>query len=174
MSMNKLSKVVGPPPPDPVIGSAEGWSDVEAMAGKLPSDYVDFARSYGAGCIAGFFWIFVPGTENDNLDMIEQVDRCKSTVEELRADPNYRLPFRVGTEPGDLFPVGCTDNGDLLFWQIQGDADHWKTVVLEGRTAQWESFDLPVTGFLAAILTGDLSCSFFPKDLSELPRSFVH
>lgn len=173
MSLQKLARLIGPPPLAPVSGSPRAWTEVESLAGTLPADYMEFARTYGAGCIAGFFWVFIPGAENENLDLLTQYERSKDTVDELRNDPNYGLPFKVGSMDGELFPVGCTDNGDLLFWQIQSKPKPWSIVVIEGRAAQWERFDLSLTDFLAGVLSGVVKCSIFPGDLAEQPPSFA-
>jgi hypothetical protein len=170
MSVQKLTEVLKPPA-DTVPFNPALWPDVEGRIGKLPKAYKDFANNFGAGSIDDFIWVYIPLIDNQNLDLLQQIPAHEQTLRVLKEDPNYSLQFKVEPGPGGLLPFGTTDNGDGLYWLMEGDPDEWKVVVVEGRAANWELFAESMTDFLAGLLTKRLKCAIFPGDFpSEEPR----
>lgn len=123
------------------------------------------------GSIDDFIWIYIHLIENRNLELLQRIPMHERTLRDLKEDHNYWLPFNVKAEPGGLLPFGVTDNGDGLYWLMEGDADEWKTVVIEGRAAKWELFIENMAKFLAGLLTKTIRCTIFPEGFpSDRPR----
>lgn len=170
MSVQKLAEVLKPPahtvPFNPAL-----WPDVEGRIGKLPKAYKDFVNDFGAGSIDDFIWVYIPLIDDQNLDLLQQIPAHEQALRVLKEDPNYSLPFKVEPAPGGLLAFGTTDNGDGLYWLMDGDPDEWKVVVIEGRAASWELFSESMTDFLAGLLTKRIKCAIFPGDFpSDEPR----
>jgi len=111
------------PPAHTVPFNPAVWPVVEGRLGKLPETYKDFVNGFGAGSIDNFIWIYIPFVENQNLELLQQIPVHERTLRALKEDHNYWLPFNVEAEPGGLLPFGITDNGDGLYWLMEGDPD---------------------------------------------------
>lgn len=146
-SVARLAELMPPPEGG---GISIDWGAVAAeWRTPLPTDYRDFVDLYGGGSINDSFHIAVP-------------------------DPNGYEPFSVttlaaATELGfELFdgdPDAEREAAGRICWAFDADANHayrdtsaddpdrW-TVLLLRRCGEWERFDLGMTEFMVAFLTG--------------------
>ena len=170
MSIAEL-KIVMPPPAIEHPSDTGRWLEVERKFGvELPQDYKNFIDSYGGGKIAEFISIFSPFSENININIINQLNRQSDVLLEL-ASSGEALPYPVFPANGGIFPVGMTDNGDVIYWRT-GEA-RWGVVVNEARGPEWEAYDLSIVDFLVELLSGRVICGIFPKLSLTLPIKFI-
>jgi len=157
---------VVPPPARPFDAFTWPWHVIESELGtRLPQDYKDFCRLYGAGYFMQFLGVHVPNTQNPNTRFDYQVGLVVKGFAYLE-EAHY--PF--WPEPGGLIPFGATDNGDYLFWLPRGETpDDWPVVVWDrgggDEPESFEVFDRDLTDFLAGLATGTINPRAFPKDL---------
>ena len=145
-------------------GAAIEWATMETALGTpLPSDYRAFVERYGAGRIAGFVWVFVPGASHDTIDLEVQAAAQREVLAELEAS-GERIPYPVYPAPGGLLALGMTDNGDVLHWRTVGPPDAWTIVVQAARGPEFVADAHDLTGFLAGILDRTIRCPAFPAD----------
>ena len=114
MSVEKLKKMIRPINEKSI--SENDWDGVQNEYGiKLPSDYKDIIRIYGAGAINDFLWFFSPFSINENLNLLKRIDEIKNSYEYMKDEfPDKEWLSFYNGESG-IFPWGITDNGDELF-----------------------------------------------------------
>jgi hypothetical protein len=168
MGLDRLRELV-PPPEKPVeTGTADGWAEVErALGTPLPADFKAFTNLYGSGAFDGFLYLFNPFTAGEDGNLLHERGAVLDGYATSRARFPDRYPLPPFPEPGGVLPAGRTDNGDELYWVTEGEPDAWHVVVLGARGAKQETHHTTITGFLAALLSGDLSTSLFPEDFRE-------
>jgi hypothetical protein len=156
--------------PPNVATTRVDWTAVERDLGiGLPGDYKRYIDTYGAGAIDGFLWILHPMTRNRHVNLGEQrlsrLDALRNFL--VGVDPRVRA---TNPNPDELMPWGFTENGDVCFWHICGNAETWTVVLQESRCAQWESFDGGMVVFLEALLHRGYRSRIFPEGFpSEAP-----
>src|SRR4029079_769267 len=86
---------------------------------------------------------------------------------ELRVHKEKRpksIPFPLYWEPNGLLPWGKTTNDTDLCWRVHGElVDNWKVVALRVASREYEEFDLTMTEFLKAIISGSTVSQLMPK-----------
>ena len=164
--LDRLRKLA-PPPAEPVeTGSPDAWPEVErAMGTPLPTDFKVFTNTYGSGKFDDFLYLFNPFTGGEDGNLLHERDAVLDAYASSRARFPDRYPLPAFPEPGGLLPLGRTDNGDELYWVTEGQPDTWPVAALGGRGAWQETHRMTITGFLAALLGGDLVTSLFPVDI---------
>ena len=167
MTIEALIKAV--PPPTPPRGAFHGpWEPIEAIVGtRLPPDYKDFVRVYGAGYFIGFLGINVPRSSNPNTRFETDVPQIAAAFIDVE-----ELPYPLWPDPQGLLPFGGTDNGDYLFWLPRGAPEDWGIVVWDRGMCSFEAFDCDLTSFLAGLATGELLPMEFPEDLLPCDEMF--
>lgn len=162
MSIKRLESVVAPPQAPVELPEARIWDAVEVNLTKLPADYKEFTQRYGTGCIDSFIWIFNPASENPNLNLGRQAWQQASILKEINecgAEP--LIPSFPS--PHGMLAFGITDNGDVLYWETNGDPDSWTVAVLGARSSPILKFEFNLTSFLAGICEGVITCELFPE-----------
>jgi hypothetical protein len=170
MSIERLPQLL-PPPTNPTGSGNHGdWEAVEAGLTPLPRDYKEFVDTYGLGRIDGFVLIYSPFAQSPSANLLARGRQDLAALTELRNKyGKSEVPYALFPEQGGLLPFGTDDNGDGLYWLTEGDPDEWAVVVNEGRAPEYERFDMPMTGFLALILSKTIKCGIFPADFPD-PR----
>jgi hypothetical protein len=160
-----------PPPADPVEpGRRDGWAVIEGALGTgLPSDFKAFTELYGSGKVDDFLYLFNPFTTGQDGNLLVEKDRVLEGYRQTRARYPERLPLPAFPDPGGVFPLGRTDNGDELYWVTHGQPDQWPVVLVESRAALQEVYRMSVTGFLAALAANQLSSRVLPEDVLDRP-----
>ena len=96
-------------------------------------------------------------------------------LKEMRREaPEYTAPFLPHPAPEGLLAFGYDDNGGTLCWQMRGDPETWPIICLDGRLSEeYDCFPMPLTEFLAALMTGQIIPETFPDDLFPIrPPAF--
>jgi SMI1-KNR4 cell-wall len=167
MALDDLLAVMPAPGAPFEVPSADAWASIEQRIGAtLPKDYKQFIEIYGSGQIAKFIWIFNPFSLNENLNLEKQIETQSQVLSELEGH-GEKVPYKSFPVPGGVLPFGVTDNGDLMFWETIGDSSVWPVLINESRAPEWETFDMPMSKFLARILAGKLKPNIFPKNFPE-------
>jgi len=141
------------------------WAECEAKLTRLPPDYKSFLEDYGTGCIDGFIWIFNPSSQNPNLNLLVQVKRQLSALDELIQQKTESKIYPLYPEIAGLLPFGITDNGDVLFWKTMGTPGN-------SRSPEYQEFQISMTSFIASVLNGTKRVAAFPEDFPNSSPSF--
>jgi hypothetical protein len=162
MKLEEFVKLVAPPAkPRDNIGD---WSEVESTLGaSLPTDYKAFINAYGTGVLADFLWIYSPFAQVVEANLVIQSTGELRTQRELREE--IAFPYPLFPVPGGLLPVGRTDNGDVLFWRTEGEAEAWTVAVRGSRRIEVEDFRLGLLDMITALVLGTVRVSAFPDDV---------
>lgn len=155
------------PPREPIESSSiKEWGRVEKTIGsKLPSDYKNYINVFGTGCLANFFWVFNPFTENTNLNLLHQVTAQLDAISVLKEEFDEICPYPIYPALGGLLPWGITDNGNVLFWLTCGEPDLWHVAISSARGSEYEEFEATMTGFLCDLVFGFISSKLVPSEL---------
>jgi hypothetical protein len=70
----------------------------------------------------------------------------------------------VYPQKGGVLPWGSTDDGDRLFWLTSTNPNEWTVLINEVRSANFETFDYSMTGFLRAWIEGEVESAIIPYD----------
>jgi hypothetical protein len=172
MSIIDLRHILAPPHETTERPSEAEWAECEAELTKLPPDYKSFLEDYGTGCIDGFIWIFNPSSQNPNLNLLVQVKRQLSALDELIKQKTEDKIYPLYPEKSGLLPFGITDNGDVLFWKTIGTPENWSVVVGNSRSPEYQEFQSSMTGFIGSVLNGATKVATFPEDFPKSSPSF--
>jgi hypothetical protein len=167
-----------PPPKLPVApGAPSDWSRVEAEIGiGLPQDFKDYVEAYGAGQWADFFGVMNPFYKWKHPDAQQSWSqwmnmRMGSLAEFRREHPKETAPFQAYPAKDGLLAFGYDDNGGTLCWQTTGDPKSWAIVCLdEGFSKDFDRFDLPLTAFIAGLLTEEIFPKTFAPDIFPISK----
>ncbi|WP_250655561.1 SMI1/KNR4 family protein [Alkalimarinus coralli] len=164
-NITKLKQLLTPPSCSLEVPSDPLWSEIEKKLGiQLPNDYKEFVSSYGSGSVDDFLWVFNPFSENPNINLFERLTTETETFEYLKKSGNETLLFSMYPEKRGLLPLGATDNGDVLFWQVGGNPSTWPIVINAARQAEYEKYEITLVDFLIKTLTGGIKSNIFPSD----------
>lgn len=171
-----LLKMIAPPPASPrETGTEQGWAETERILGlALPQDYKRLIAAYATGSFDDFLWVLNPFAGNRFLNLMERRDMTLDAYESAWQLAPGQRSFLAHLRAGDLLAWGITDNGDEMYWRTGGVPDGWPTVLNESRGPLCEVHELPATGFLVRLLSGEVQTEVFPADfLEERERRFV-
>ena len=168
MSLDRLRELA-PPPAEPVeTGSPDAWGEVERTLGTaLPSDYKTVTNLYGSGTFDEFLYLFNPFSKGEDGNLLHERDAVLEAYATSRKKSPDRYPLPPFPEPGGVLPAGRTENGDELYWVTEGEPDAWPVMLLESRGGRQERHATTITGFLAALLGGELATSILPEDVTR-------
>src|SRR5687768_6203614 len=156
-----MTRLVPPPAEVPRID----WSGVfEALGTELPPDYVKLVDTYGGGCFDGYLWLLAPDSSNYNL--LEVAEEREIAFEQL---------FDWEDRPcgaARVIPWASTDNGEYVYWIVEGEPAEWVVAVDEARGDGWERHEMGCVEFLRATLTGELRCELFWDAYPTEPHTF--
>jgi hypothetical protein len=167
-SLEKLIKLESPPANPLASGTPERWRQVETELGlRFPNDYKRLIDLYGVGHWVNFVEImnpFVPWQHAQAPDFFNWArKRLEGLDEGNRFRTGYAAPFVRHPAPDGLFPFAYDDDSGTLCWQVSGQPDSWRIVCLDRKMSErFERFDMSLTGFLVALLKGEI----FPRTFS--------
>ncbi|MBN3932092.1 Lsr2 family protein [Streptomyces verrucosisporus] len=151
--------------PPPAGAPAVDWPTVETTLGtRLPGDHKHLASVYGPGAFCDFLHIYHPHAPTPWANLTGPMP---ATLRDQLTRDRGQGRFPVPHDPQALFAVGVTDNGDHLFWITapRTAPDTWRITVNQSCGRTWYTFDGPLTGFLAAVLSRRVQVPVFPEDL---------
>lgn len=168
MAINDLLNVI--PPPDKPVECRDGvkWEHAQETLGTdLPKSFLEIGTCYGSGRFCGFLSILNP-LSPDFESAVTYLLEVLRDVKESRRYSYGVFPDRPG-----LLPCGGDENGNMLHWLTEGDAEDWP-VVLESHEGELERFDMCLTTFLSKVFTNSIR----PKHVWNSPftseeRKFV-
>lgn len=175
MAISDLTAVIAPPTDG--LQPDVDWNAIEQRLGlPLPQDYKDFITTYGQGSFDDFLHPYQPVTDNEYLDLAHRQEIDLWALRTIQEDFPEDVPYRL-TEPAELLPAALTDNGDIVYWQVNDPKDpgHWTITVNESRGPEWFRYDGGFTSFLAGVLARRVRVSVFPDGFpSESPAFARH
>ncbi|GAA1077048.1 SMI1/KNR4 family protein [Nocardiopsis composta] len=165
-NLARLTRLV----PPPAAGRNKDWEEVRrAVGADLPADYKEFIRTYAGSYWDDYLYVLEPGCPNRHYDLLALNAHA---MEDLEGLWEYEeRPPRL-EEPGSrLIPWAVTDNGETAYWLARPGvpADRW-TVMVNEDGDRWEHADTTCTGFLFAVLTGEIVCDLFSPHYFPLPE----
>jgi SMI1-KNR4 cell-wall len=175
-SIQRLIRIEAPPANPVATGSPTDWLQVEQTLGlQLPQDYKEYTSVYGAGQWADFFGVLNPFYKSKHPQeqgYLEWMQTRIKGLDKLREQyPQYVAPFSEYPSLNGLLPIGYNDNGGTICWQITGAPDSWRIVCLGGKLSDnYDEFDTNLTGFLASLLTEEISPKTFPEDFFPIAK----
>jgi hypothetical protein len=167
MAIEDLLRVVAPPdyPPHP---DPEDRAAAEKVVGlSLPEDYIDFATAYGTGSFSDrgfYFWVWNP-LRPDYPAIVEQETAAWRAA---RGQTPEEFEFDIHPDRPSYLPLGADVNGGWFAYVTRGEPDAWP-VAAKPRGGAFERFDMPMTTFLAKVVTrvlrpGIFAGTGFPRD----------
>ncbi|HMF16102.1 MAG TPA: SMI1/KNR4 family protein [Gemmataceae bacterium] len=158
------------PPPQHPVGTAGDWDSVEQKLGtRLPHDYKEFVRVYGAGRIGQMpIHISSPFSKTNNLQ--QHIDGTNAAYR-LMIELGSEVPFPVFPERGGLLAWGNTGNGDYLNWLTKEEPDNWSVVVWDSADVEFLQFRMGMLKFLAEVIS--LRLDLFPADFLKRPLKYT-
>jgi hypothetical protein len=133
------------------------WEVVEAeLRTALPTDYRELVEAYGGGLLDEYLLLLEPGCPNDVYDLVKI-----SAEREEANDSMWQFedrPAEMESGGNRLICWATTDNGEYLYWLVQpaDNPDSRPTLVNSESGEDWERYDMTVTQFLTAVLTGEI------------------
>ncbi|MGW8782272.1 Lsr2 family DNA-binding protein [Streptomyces sp. NPDC055796] len=159
------------PTPSPAMHIA--WEHVESALGMtLPTDYKQLADHYGPGAFCTYIHIYHPHGPTEFVNLTGPMPaRIRAYLRKDFDQGTHPVPY----DPGRLFAIGGTDNGEHIFWITDPvpEPDRWRIAVNEARGPQWFTFDGTLADFLTSVLSGQTKVPQFPRDLLEAGPSFT-
>jgi hypothetical protein len=159
------------------------WAQVEArLRVALPADFRELGERFPAGVFQGYLR-FNPGIshltrlrENEpgrlrrwrdntpDTDELEERQRLEELAAEegweLSGEPAPEFPFPIWPEAGGIYPWALASGGATFFWLRSGrDPGSWPVVWWHGDDLIWERFDGTATGFLIALVSGQVDAA---------------
>lgn len=169
--VNNLVSIATPPRNHGILDLDLLWTSIENNLGtKLPTDYKDFACTYGPGCFNDFFTILHPilnpdGTASETFTLY--LDSY------IKLENNRRI-FPIYPEPGGLLPVGVDSGGGVTFWVTKGPPESWTLIQYDGDSHQ--QHNTGIIDFVVSWLTGRSTDAFFgvgPDVLNKTSPIFI-
>lgn len=163
MSALQFLHQIAAPPKVPVEAQGD-WKQVEATLGlTLPDDYKQLISLYGSGRFSDFLYTFNPFAEHKELNLVNSSQEILAGARSLTKNYPEEFPFPLFPELDGLFPCGCTDYGNYLYWYTKGKPQDWAIVVWESRGLLHEVYQMSVVEFLGKWLARELNSTVFPK-----------
>lgn len=140
------------------------------LAMTLPTVYKEFLSAYGTGVINEFLWILNPFSANKNLN-----------IEKMRY---YQFSYRHMQEvfpddyernvPGSFLTWASTDNGDGVFWVIDGGhSNEWQVGIHSSDQGEEELTGLNTTQFFESLVKNTLKSLILPRQFLESEKIFI-
>lgn len=153
MSIKELIAVVKSPKHPMEKGDARKWRAVQKRLGvRLPKDLYSFGKNYGTGCLCGGFIAVYNPFSASYMKFIET--ECESLRHANKRGKDWYVV--VYPEAGGLFPWGMDQNGNSMYWRMNGSPNDWPIMLREHGFPKLEEWDLPMTTFLAKALTNKI------------------
>jgi len=145
--------------------SDNDWKVAEENLGvTLPSDYKGFIDHYGPGSIDGFIFILSPFSTNSHLNLLNKMQVLEKSARISRQSFGKNLMPPLFPDKNGFIPFGYTENGDGLYWKVDGSPESWKVNVFESRTIIRQEFGMTMTVFLKGLIENGIYVNAFPDD----------
>lgn len=168
MKVSEFSKRIATPEPLIERPDSQQWKMARPANVSFPDDYKEFLERFGTGVIFDFIFIWNPFSKVEGMNFEAESTRHRSFLKEHKAvTPDLFVHW-----PENLLPFGKTENGDTLFWVMEGRPNEWEVAVSNYSPELWYS-RFGMVDFLAGILSDS---HFMPEALPELmdaPRTFL-
>jgi hypothetical protein len=147
MAINDLLKLISPPDKPVECKNGVKWKQAQkSLDTDLPNDFLEIATHYGSGRFCDFLGILNPLSP----DFESSVTYLLGVLRDVKESRHY--PYSVFPDRPGLLPCGGDDNGNMLHWLTEGDANDWP-VILESHEGELERFDMSLTTFLSKVFS---------------------
>lgn len=175
MAIEELTALVVPPESPSEVLAKPGWNAIERKLGvRLPSDYKEYVTTYGSGLLGNFIIVANPFSAHEGVELFSIIEMlCTELRERKNNEGENGVAYAIYPEGSGLLPWGGDENGNGLYWLMEGTPDRWPCLVGAGRDSRWERFDMPMTSFLAKALSGEIKCKIWPPGFAKPNRRRV-
>ncbi|MET8249069.1 SMI1/KNR4 family protein [Streptomyces sp. NPDC005202] len=153
-----LSRLVELLPRPEATERTPDWNAAEAaLRTPLPADYRELIEAYGGGgFVDGYLLLLEPGCPNDVYDLLKISAEREEANESLWQFEDK--PEEMQVDGSRLVCWAATDNGEYLYWLVRpGDDPDSRPILINDESGEdWERYDMTVTRFLAAVLSGEV------------------
>lgn len=165
MYLNKLINILPPPCNIDVDSILKNIELVEKhFKIKFPKDFVKFSTNYGSGQISEYITIYSVINSPAYYDMVQS--ECKNYCDFKQKFPK-QYKHHVFPEKNGLFPLGRTDGGCLMWWNIAAQPEDWSIVIYDENSWEYEEYDMQLCEFIYKYFTKQICCKAFPDSLLE-------
>lgn len=150
------------------------WKSIqEHYSLEFPVDYKYFIDYFGTGSIEKFLWVLNPFSENINLNFLSAL-YLRDAYTEMQINFPDIYNREKFPKSGSFFHWAISDNGDSLFWCIDGNSpDQWMVGVHSSDQADEEITNLNTQEFLVKIFLGGFDSRILPSDFCAIaPKRF--
>ncbi|GGX90722.1 SMI1/KNR4 family protein [Streptomyces fructofermentans] len=152
-----------PPPAAPDLGEHTWDWLYERLGTRLPTEYVDFMKAYGAGCWADWLSFNTP-LGPDKYDLAPVVEWFGDAYRDRRTRFPQFNPLAVWPEPGGFLPFADSIDGDQLCWLTEGATpDDWPLIVVPRHAQQGPPLPGTLTDVLLDWLRGHFTTEGLPR-----------
>lgn len=173
MTGDPLAELKGlvPPPADARLGSMT-WDDLhEALGTALPSDYAALMRTYGASPPGAQGWLRFPDPLAPQGGLLDAWRRSAPGFQRFHRKHPDSCPRPMWPEPGGMFFVADSVDGDQLGWITEGAPDEWPVVVWPRRVDGIRELPGPLTSVLLRWWRGELDVPGLTREAAEECRA---
>lgn len=156
------------PPPDLELPALD-WEEARGRMGVgVPGDYKALVGAYGCGEVDGYFDLLTPPPTRTGSEIAEYNDGHMADLEGLWGIGGNR-PAEFARPGARLVVWGSTVDADSLGWLALPGAepDDWPVAVLDVDSTGCELYPMPVSAFLAGLLSGNLDSPTLSDQLAR-------
>jgi hypothetical protein len=134
----------------------------EQLGTCLPADFRDFIFRYGTGVFNEPGRLCISPSNPLAPDFHRKFRSDCDWLREMKDGVgDEEFPYAVFPQNPGLFLWAEDDNGCLLFWLTEGEADRWPVLLRPPGPHEFERIDLPMTSFLARAFARTITCSIW-------------
>ena len=124
----EILKTLVRPPKEPKYSSGD-WGAIEDSLGiEFPNDYKEFISVYGSGSLQSF--IHIVNYLDNRLSSQELISVVFSQLETYKESGKCE-EFKAYPDEGGLLPFANTDDGNYLFWVMDGEPNKWAVAAFD-------------------------------------------
>ncbi len=110
---------------------------------------------------------------NPHYDLVGALEE-RTEANEMLWDAGEMRPDFLDDPALRLVPWASTDNGEFIYWVVDPARapDEWEVAVNEARGDDWQKFPLGFSGFLSAVLQGEITSELLSSDFPLAVHQF--
>ena len=158
----RLEAIVRPPGTMGHVFSRDDWTTLERTLGtSLPGDVVEMHERFGSGWFGDHVIMPLLPAERGVLSLIPSHTEAASILQVLIDDGVLAGANAAYPVQGGLLEWADSGNGHMWFWRTDGESKDWTVVAVpEGYDQPIYRYDMGATGYLGALLSGDIDDDF--------------
>lgn len=125
---------------------------------RFQEGYQYYINTLGTGIIFDFIWILNPFSKMKTHNLFDVLKGRKEDYHYLMEGSKYKFDFEFYPHKYGLIPFARTENGDYIYWQINGfDETKWPIIILDSEDQEIEKYDMSFDDFIKNIRKNEIS-----------------